>query len=64
MAPSYLTRSRLAWISLFLVIAGFALKFVATATGLPMWLVPVGYFIALAGAVLLFVGWMMWKSRG
>jgi len=63
MAPSYLTRSRLAWVSLIMIVLGFALKFIATATGLPVWMVPVGYFIALAGAGLLFVGWLMWKVR-
>ncbi|WP_281968028.1 hypothetical protein [Roseovarius nanhaiticus] len=63
MAPSYLTRSRLAWVSLIMIVLGFALKFIVAATGLPLWLVPVGYFIALAGAGLLFVGWLMWKAR-
>ncbi|MFX0541490.1 hypothetical protein ACEWPM_007125 [Roseovarius sp. S4756] len=63
MAPSYLTRSRLAWVSLLAVVAGLALTFLATATGLPRWLIPVGYFTALGGAALLFIGWLMWKSR-
>jgi archaellum biogenesis protein FlaJ (TadC family) len=62
MAPSYLTRSRLAWVAVALVIAGFALKFITAIAGWPTWLVPVGYFVALAGAGLLFVGWIIWKA--
>ncbi|MEI4260297.1 hypothetical protein [Roseovarius sp. D0-M9] len=63
MVPSYLTRSRLAWVALVMVIAGFALTFVTAVAGWPTWLVPVGYFMALVGAGLLFVGWLAWKSR-
>ncbi|MFD0857596.1 hypothetical protein [Roseovarius aquimarinus] len=63
MAPSYLTRSRMAWAAICMIVLGFALKFVGTALGLPTWLVPVGYFLALAGAGLLFVGWLIWKER-
>ncbi|CUH12724.1 hypothetical protein JSE7799_00221 [Jannaschia seosinensis] len=61
MAPNYLTRSRLAWISLAMVVGGLVLTFVATTTGLPIWTVPVGYFVALIGSALLFVGWIRWR---
>jgi hypothetical protein len=62
MKPSYLTRSPYAWGGLALIAAGFAMKYVAAATGLPVWLVPVGYFGALFGAAILFVGWIRWKA--
>lgn len=61
MAPSYLTRSSLAWIGIALIVGGFILKFLATALEWPIWLVPLGYFVALAGAAFLFVGWVRWK---
>ena len=64
MAPSYLTRSRLAWLGVAMIVAGFAAKYVVAATGLPVWLVPVGYFVALAGAAVLFIGWIWWKAAG
>lgn len=60
MAPSYLTRSRLAWIGIALIICGFGVKAVV---GLPAWTVPVGYFVALAGAAVLFVGWVRWHAK-
>ena len=63
MAPSYLTRSRMAWVSIGLIVIGLALTFIATASILPTWLIPVGYFLALAGSALLFVGWLIWKER-
>ncbi|MBM2576451.1 hypothetical protein JQC91_09040 [Jannaschia sp. Os4] len=62
MRPSYLTRSRLAWAGIALIAAGFALKAVAGALGLAAWTVPVAYFVALAGAGVLFVGWVRWRS--
>ncbi|MEM7641489.1 MAG: hypothetical protein AAF366_03070 [Pseudomonadota bacterium] len=61
MTRSYLTHSPLAWISVVLMVAGFALKYVVSATGWPTWLIPVGYFVALAAAALMFVGWVRWK---
>ncbi|MGB3553548.1 MAG: hypothetical protein WBA25_02790 [Jannaschia sp.] len=64
MAPSYLTRSPLAWFGAALIIFGFALKFVVPALGLPFWLVALGYFIALTGAAVLFIGWVRWASAG
>ncbi|PRY94427.1 uncharacterized protein DUF202 [Hasllibacter halocynthiae] len=62
MAPSYLTRSRLAWLGIALLLGGFAVTAVAGAFGLPPWAVPVGYFVALAGSGVLFVGWLRWKA--
>ncbi|MCK0167064.1 hypothetical protein MWU52_05835 [Jannaschia sp. S6380] len=62
MTRSYLTHSPVAWGALVAIVLGFALKFVVMATGLPVWLVPVGYFVALAGAAVLFVGWVRWKA--
>lgn len=62
MAPSYLTRSRLAWLGLALIVAGFGAKGVAGSLALPPWAVPVGYFVALVGAGVLFVGWLRWKA--
>lgn len=63
MAPSYLTRSRLAWIGMALILAGFGVKAVAGVASLPIWSVPVGYFTALVGAGVLFVGWVRWRAR-
>ena len=64
MKPSYLTRSPYAWIGAALIVLGFAMKWVVATTGLPTWLIPVGYFGALAGAAVLFVGWVRWKAVG
>ncbi|MEM8849311.1 MAG: hypothetical protein AAGE03_04670 [Pseudomonadota bacterium] len=61
MSPSYLTHSPIAWISVGLMVAGLALKYIVAATGLASWLIPVGYFIALAAAGVMFVGWVRWK---
>ena len=64
MKPSYLTRSPFAWIGAALIFLGFAMKWIVTGTGLPIWLVPIGYFTALVGAGILFVGWIRWKETG
>ena len=64
MTPSYLTRSRLAWLGIALIVGGFAAKFAAASAGLPAWIVPAAYFVALAGAAVLFVGWLRWKAVG
>ena len=58
---NYLARSPVAWAAIGAMIAGFALKFVVTTTGLPLWLVPVGYFAALAAAAVLFIGWVRFR---
>jgi hypothetical protein len=42
----------MAWAALVMIIASFALTFVTVAAGWPIWLVPAGYFTALAGAGL------------
>ncbi|WP_299656202.1 hypothetical protein [uncultured Jannaschia sp.] len=62
MKPSYLTRSVLAWIAIALTIGGLALTGIAVAADLAPWLIPFGYFTALIGAGLLFVGWL--RLRG
>ena len=64
MRPSYLTRSPLAWTGGALIVLGFAMEWLVVATGLPVWLVPVGYFGALIGAAVLFAGWVRWRARG
>ncbi|MEM8825062.1 MAG: hypothetical protein AAGF30_15750 [Pseudomonadota bacterium] len=61
MGRSYLTHSPIAWLSIVLMLVGFSLKYVVAATGWPAWLIPVGYFGALIGAAVMFVGWVMWK---
>jgi hypothetical protein len=58
---NYLANSPVAWLSLALMIAGFSLKFVVHVTGLPLWLVPVGYFTALVSAGILFIGWVRFR---
>lgn len=63
MAPSYLTRSRLAWTGVSLILGGFGVKAIAGAAGLPAWSVPIGYFTALVGAGVLFVGWVRWRAH-
>lgn len=63
MAPSYLTRSRLAWTGIALILGGFGVKVVAGVVDLPVWSVPIGYFTALIGAGVLFVGWVLWRAR-
>ncbi|WP_316015017.1 DUF202 domain-containing protein [Roseobacter sp. HKCCA0434] len=63
MAPSYLTRSRLAWTGLALITAGFGIKAVTGPLDLPSWSVPVAYFTTLVGAAILFVGWVRWRAR-
>jgi uncharacterized membrane protein YidH (DUF202 family) len=70
-APSYLLHSKLAWISLAMIVGGFGLKFIVQLPLIsaamdpgsvgPVWLVPVGYFIALIGSGLLAYGWVRWK---
>jgi uncharacterized membrane protein YidH (DUF202 family) len=72
-APSYLLHSKLAWISLAMIVGGFALKFFVQlplisasadpGSNGPVWLVPVGYFIALAGSAILAIGWGRWKIQ-
>ena len=59
MAPSYLTRSRLAWLGIALIVLGLGTQAVPT---LPVWTIPAGYFAALAGAAILFVGWVRWRK--
>ncbi|KIT17192.1 hypothetical protein [Jannaschia aquimarina] len=62
MTRTYLTHSMLAWISMALIAVGLLIPFFAQlVVALPVWLVPVGYFLALAGSALLFVGWVRWK---
>jgi hypothetical protein len=63
MRKTYLTHSPVAWISLALIVIGFSMKWIVTATGLPIWMVPVGYFVALAGAAALFIGWVRWAAK-
>jgi hypothetical protein len=71
--PSYLIHSKLAWISLLMIVGGLLLTFVIqwpmAEPGVgaghfgPVWLVPVGYFVALIGSGLLAYGWVRWKIR-
>jgi hypothetical protein len=63
MKPSYLTHSPIAWISLLLIVGGLAWKWVVTATGLPLWMMPIGYFVALIASGMLFVGWVRWRAK-
>lgn len=63
MAPSYLTRSRVAWVGIALILAGFGVQVVSSFVELPVWLLPVGYFAALIGAAVMFVGWVIWRRR-
>jgi hypothetical protein len=62
MKPTYLTHSRVAHVSLAAMLLAFVLKTVVVATSLPIWLVPVCYFVALAASGVLFVGWVRWRS--
>ncbi|PZX10902.1 hypothetical protein LX81_04089 [Palleronia aestuarii] len=63
MALSCLTRSRLAWTGIALVLAGFGIRAISVPLNLPIWVVPTGYFTALAGAAVLFVGGVRWRTR-
>jgi hypothetical protein len=60
--PSYLTHSKVAWASIAVIVLGFAWKFIVTVTGLPIWLMPFGYFAALIASGVLFVGWVRWRA--
>ncbi|WGH78219.1 hypothetical protein [Jannaschia ovalis] len=62
MGPNYLARSRLAWASMAMILLGLGLHGVAGLVDLPIWVVPAGYFVALAGAMLMFFGWVRWRA--